>query len=271
MRLIKYFPSIVFVLSVIAVVISYYQPIHVTSILNTHYKSCFIQESGIDPLRCMRNVGSATDYFNIHFRPYLEASAFNVFLSINDLCVLIKDYLLLAIPLLIAGLYRSKIFPDAILNKLNQYRGEVKPINPHELEKYREIQYLFYDSLLLCVLWNPIYRYMISGIVRNMLKINVSGHIILIPLVLGYVISIIITYSNSSSSNYLNLCSLIFGIIFSISMLVHMVFTCLFFHTIQDIFMATLIVQLFSAGITYGMKDMMIDLSKLLYRNIFRK
>lgn len=229
--ILRYFLHLTAIIIVCALMVSYSQPQYVSDILKNHYDSCMSENLQIqnitltDTINCIRNGhGKITVHYDQQIRPILYETLFSwLLMLINDVCVMFKNYLLLIVPVTMLGMYRTRI-------------SKISP--------------LFTDSLILCAGWNYLYRYVIASILRNCTRSNISGHIIILPLILSWVIVSFVwylTYSDlkdRSTSRWFRRPDCWIKVAVStviIFLSIHIMFTCLFFHTFYDVLLGGVI------------------------------
>lgn len=223
--ILKYFLHLTSIIIVCALMVSYNQPSYVSQVLTAHYESCTdINITFTETIRCIRQGhGRITEHYDLSIRPILSDNFFTwIPMMINDVCVLFKNYLLIIVPVMMMSMYRTNI---------------------------KKILGLYINSVILCIGWNYLYRYIISSIMRTIFQSNISGHIIILPIILSYLIVIFFWFlteshnknSNVSLSRRLNTWTSYFMGIVILFLMIHVIFTCLFFHTFIDVLLGGII------------------------------
>lgn len=187
-----------FLIALVFAFTAYFQPSIVSDAINDNYSLCMTNSTIIDDttgdirfnktnvLKCIRNSHTAVNHFKAVLEPKLDSYYLIRWTNtINKVCCKLRDFLLTLIPLMMLLTYSQKVY--VVL------RGSYF--------EWQAVTGTFLCSVFLCFVWDILYKQVISMIIREFFITNVSGHIIIIPLILsGLIANLKYLYQNYPST-----------------------------------------------------------------------
>jgi hypothetical protein len=202
----------------LCVLLGHNQSTHIKKIFISKYTDCqakqniaHVQEKEFHFAICMRNSKDIKINFVHRVLPELtKVQNFKTLVNINNLFDQCKNFLTLILPITVI-----------IFSNVNLLKNTVNGTHARRM---------LFETMFFIVAWHYSYSIVVSSLLRSFVDVNISGHVILLPIIISYVYMIVIECKQNN-----NPFILLFAFVFMCGIFIHIGFTCLYFHSFEDI------------------------------------
>jgi hypothetical protein len=193
-----------------------YQSKHISKLFADKRINCQIQKEIVTGQNrefnfaiCMRGSKDVKKYYSDIVIPELtRESNFNNLINVNNNFDKCKNYLTLILPIVAIVMYNTKL----LKNDVDGIKSRI----------------LFLETMLFSVFWHYSYSVIISPVFRSIVEVNISGHVILLPIIVSQIYMILLTSKPNIVLTFITM-------ILIVGFIIHIGFTCLYFHSFDDI------------------------------------